>query len=402
MRYDLTPFVRPGDGVLIGQGCAEPQRLVELLVAQRDAFSGASVFLGAHYSGIIKPEHTDHLRLRSYCGAGSNRTLLASGALDIQVEPYSRIASLIRTRAIRADVVMIQVSHPNARGEFSLGLAADYLVPAIEVARAVIGEVNHQVPWTYAERPLHRNEFALLVASSRAPATPPLARRDEKRYRAIARHAAARIPGSSTLQFGAGALPDAVCAELAGRTGFTVHSGTASDEVAALVRRGAVSTVDCAMLNGTRKIFDTARENPAIRIRSSEYIHSPRVLARFDRLVAVNAAMEADLTGSVNAEVSDGDFVGTVGGALDFVRAANQSPEGISIVLLPATTEKRRSSIVARLSGATSTPHCDAGIIVTEYGAADLRGCSLKERVRRMIEIAAPAEREPLESQAQA
>ena len=149
---DLARFIRPGDGVVVGQACAEPRTLVEALVAQRAAFSGASVFLGVNYAGIIKPAHADHLKLSSYCGAGHNRALADAGVLDIHPHPYSRLAPLIRERKIPSDVVLVQVSPPNARGEYSMGLAVDYLLPGIESARAVIAEVNERIPWTYTEK----------------------------------------------------------------------------------------------------------------------------------------------------------------------------------------------------------------------------------------------------------
>jgi acetyl-CoA hydrolase len=165
---------------------------------------------------------------------------------------------------------------------------------------------------------------------------------------------------------------------LADHKELSIHSGTVGDGVVALDVQ-----VDCAMLTGTKKLFDYARENRRVRLRSSEYTHDPRVLGRIERFVAVNSAVEVDLTGQVNGEVAGGSYVGAVGGALDFIRAANQSARGVSLMLLPA------SRIVVKLSGPVSTPRSEAGVVVTEKGAADLRGCSLRERERRMTAIAA-------------
>jgi hypothetical protein len=160
---DLASLIRPGDGILWGQACAEPQTLVEALVGERAAISGASVFLGSSYSGIVKPEHADHLRLVSYCGTGTNRALAEAGVLDILPAPYSQLGNLLRAKAIRADVVLLQVSPPNAQGEYSLGLGVEYLAPALEQARIVVAEVNDQVPWTHSE-PLLRKKSPLLLA----------------------------------------------------------------------------------------------------------------------------------------------------------------------------------------------------------------------------------------------
>jgi len=378
---DLASVIRPGDGIICGQACAEPQTLMEALVAQRAAFSGAGVFLGINYAGILQPGHADHLRLSAYCGIGHNRALADAGVLEVQPVPYSRLGALIRSGAIRADVVLVQVSPPNARGEYSLGLAADYLIPALETARAVVAEVNQQVPWTHADKLLRREYFSLLVESSRPPAAPPPDRSGTVEQ-AIATRAARFIPDGATLEFGIGTLPQAVCRELASHSRLAVHSGAVGDAVVDLLQAGAVAGVDCALLIGTRRLFDFARENPAIRLRSCEYTHAPRVLAGIDRFIAVNSAVEVDFTGQVNAEVAHGSYVGAVGGALDFVRAANQSAGGAAITLLPA------SRVVEKLSGPVATPRSEAGIVVTERGAADLRGCSLRERERRLRAIA--------------
>jgi len=376
---ELPEVIRPGDGILWGQACAEPQTLVETLVEQRAALSGCGVFLGINYSGSVRPEHADHLRLSAYCGIGHNRSLADAGVLEILPVPYSQLGALIRDRRIRADVVMVQVSPPNARGECSLGLAADYLVPALEVCRAIVAEVNDQVPWTWSERLLKEDDFDLLVHTSRAPLQAPY--RLGELEAAIARAAAAMVPDGATVEFGIGALPDAVCSSLGGHKDLVIHSGTVGDGVVDLLRNGVARQVDAAMLVGTRKLYDFARDNPAIRLRSSEYTHNPRVLGTLGRFVAINSAVEVDLTGQVNGELARGSYVGAVGGAPDFIRAANQSPGGLSIIVVPA------ARVVERLSGPVSVPRSEAGVIVTEHGAADLRGCTLAERERRMRKI---------------
>ena len=401
MQPDLSGLIRPGDGILWGQAGAEPQTLVEALVAQRAAFSGATLFLGINYSGIVRPEHADHLRLTAYCGAGHNRALADAGVLDIHPHPYSRLGALIRSRAIRADVVLVQVSPPNARGEYSLGLAAEYLVPALEVCRSVIAEVNDRIPWTYTDRLLKDKDFALAVHSARAPAPVPHGAPGRIELE-IARHCAGFIPDGATLQFGLGALPDAVLAGLGERKGLRVHSGALGDGIVELMQRGVITEATGGVLLGTQKLFEFARANPKLRLRSSDYTHDPRVLAGIERFVAVNSALEVDLTGQVNAEVAGGSYVGAVGGALDFIRAANQSPGGVSIIALPSSVGTKASRIVARLSGPVATPRSEAGVIVTEHGVADLRGLTLRERAPRMIAIAAPAFRERLAQEAAA
>ncbi|HYD57246.1 MAG TPA: acetyl-CoA hydrolase/transferase C-terminal domain-containing protein [Burkholderiales bacterium] len=382
MTADLASVVRPGDGIVVGQACAEPQTLLELLVAQRERMQGCRVFLGSSYSGLLKQEHADHLRLASYCGIGQNRALVDAGALEIVPSPYSQLGALLRSGRIACDVVFVQVSPPNARGEYSLGLAADYLIPALDSCRAIVAEVNDRVPWTHTERLLREEDFDLLVPSSRTPALPP-PRPPGDLEKAIAQNALPFIPDAAILEFGIGALPDAVCALLGRHEALRVHSGTVGDGVIELVERRVVSQIECALLIGSERLFEFARANPRVRLRSSEHTHNPEVLHRLERFVGINSAVEVDFTGQVNGETARGSYVGAVGGALDFIRAANHSRGGASLMLLPA------ARVVEKLSGPVATPRSEAGVIVTERGAADLRGCSLRERERRLRAIAA-------------
>jgi len=372
---DLSSVVRPGDGIIWGQACAEPQTLVESLVAQRGRLGGVGAFLGSSYSGILKPEHADHIRLSGYCGTGTCRALADAGVLDILPAPYSQLGALIRAGRIGSDVVMLQVSPPNAKGEYSLGLGVEYLAPALRKARAVIAEVNDQVPWTWTEPLLRKEDFSLIVKSSRPPVY--LEHKSSGTDRAIAANAAPFIPERAVLECGIGSLPNAVLGALKGRRGLAFHSGAIPDGVVEL----DLTAASGGALIGSQRLFDWARENPALRLRSSDYTHGAAALSTIERFVAINSAVEVDLTGQINGEVAGESYVGAVGGALDFVRAANASPGGVCITVLPA----RR--IVERLSGPVSVPRGEAGVIVTERGAADLRGCTLRERERQLRAI---------------
>jgi acyl-CoA hydrolase len=371
---DLASVIRPGDGIIWGQACAEPQTLVQALVEQRARLK-VGCFLGSSYSGIVKPEHADHLRLTSYCGTGTNRGLADNGVLEILPAPYSQLGNLLRAKAIRCDVVMLQVPPPNAKGEYSLGLAVEYLAPALEMARAVIAEVNDRIPWTHTEPLLREKDFALLVKTSRDPVYLPYKTGDLES--AIAQHAVAFIPDGATLECGIGNLPNAVVAAAKGKKGLRFHSGVIPDAIMALDLAGATG----GALMGSQRLFDWARENPKLRLCSSDITHGPSHLGKLDRFVAINSAVEVDFTGQVNGEVARGSYVGAVGGALDFIRAANQSPGGVSLIVLPS------NRIIPSLSGPVSTPRSEAGVIVTEKGAADLRGCTLGERERRLRAI---------------
>jgi len=373
---DLASVIRPGDAIIWGQACAEPQTLVETLVSQRARLGAVGCFLGSSYSGLVKPEHADHLRLTSYCGTGTNRALADAGALEILPVPYSQLGSLIRAGRIKCDVVMVQVSPPNSRGQYSLGLAVEYLAPALEVARAVIAEVNDQVPWTYTDPLLQASRFALMLEASRKPVFMPFKLDDLGR--AIARHAADFIPDGAVLECGIGNLPNAVLAELGGRCELSFHSGLVPDGVVSLNLESCVG----GALMGSQRLFDWARANRKLRLCSSDITHGAATLAKLERFVAINSAVEVDLTGQVNGELAGESYVGAVGGALDFIRAANQSPGGVAITVVPS------SRILQRLEGPVSVPRGEAGVIVTEKGAADLRGCSLREREKRISAIA--------------
>ena len=407
---DLAQFIRPGDGVVWGQACAEPLTLTEAFVAQRERYPGASVFLGVNYSGTVKAEHADCLKLLSYCGAGHNRKLADAGLLDICPFPYSQLGGLIRGGRLKTDVVLLQVSPPNERGEYSLGISVEYLGAALQTARVVIAEVNDQVPWTHTDPLLTAKDFAHVIRSSRPPVPLPYGAPGETEL-AIGRNAAEFIPDRAVLEFGLGSLPDAILAALGDRRDLAIHSGLLCDGVAKLMQSGAITNAHKSIdrgvtvggvLFGTRRLYDFARENAAISLRSTDYTHSAATLGKIERFVAVNSAVEVDLTGQVNAEIAGGSYVGAVGGALDFIRAANASPSGVSLICLPASIGTRLSRIVAKLSGPVATPRSEAGVFVTEYGAADLRGVPLAGRPARMIAIAHPAFRESLEREAHA
>jgi len=401
---ELGAIVRPGDGVMWGQGSAEPLPLTQALMAQRHAIGDFSVFLGVTYSDTLKTEYADCIRFSAYCGTGGNRALAKAGRLDILPCHYSHLGELISSGRLKVDVLLLQLAPANERGEYSLSIAHEYLIPALERARVVIAEVNECAPWTFGERPLLEADLDYIVHTARAPLElihpQPGAAEQE-----IARRVAAMIEDGATLQFGLGALPEAILAQLADRRDLGVHSGAIGDNVALLMRSGVINNARkstdrgasvAGVMFGGKRLHEFAHRNPQLQFRSSAYTHGPGVLAQIERFTALNTAVEVDLSGQINAELAAGVYVGGVGGAVDFLRAAHYSRGGLPIVALPSTAG-RHSRIVARLNGPVSTPRSDAGIIVTEYGVADLRGAGLAERARRMIAIAHPEQRERLE-----
>ena len=405
---DLSAWIRAGDTIMWGQGPAEPVPLSKALMAQRQSLGGCKVFLGATYSDSIKPEYADCIAFSAYIGAGTNRSLAKAGVLDVYPLHYSQLTEAIRSGKLKIDVLFLQVAPADAQGRYSLSMAYEYLVPAIDNARVIIAEVNDQAPWTHGERTLTEQDIDVIVRTSRAPVDMPPVKAGETEM-AVARNVASLVEDGSTLQFGIGALPEAILAQLADRRDLGVHSGAIGDQLAVLTEAGVITnarkSIDpgvtiAGVILGNKRLRDFCHHNSGVQFRSSLYTHAADVLARIDKFVALNAAIEVDLTGQINAEVAAGTYVGAVGGALDFTRAANRSKGGLAIVGLGAVVgsgEKTATRIVAKLSGPVSTPRSDTGLVVTEFGVADLRNCSMRERVKRMIAIAHPQFREQLE-----
>ena len=403
---DLAQFIRAGDTIVWGQSAAEPLSLMQAYVAQRQRFARTRVFLGIGGSATLQPAHADAIDMTGYAAGGSHRVLGMAGVLDPVPCHYSQIPFLIASRRIAVDVVFVQVSPPNEAGECSLGLAHDYMAAAMRSARCVIAEVNVDVPWVHGAT-LRLDEIDAWVQSDQPAVNVPAGKSGEAET-AIARHIASRIEDGATLQLGIGNLPDAVLQALHGHRNLGLHSGTIGDRVADLAEAGVITNTHkgidtgvsvTGLLMGTARTRRWAHRNPALRIAGTDYTHSARVLGQINKLVAINAAIEVDLTGQINAEVVAGQYLGAVGGAMDFLRAAAVSPGGLPIVALPATA-RGQSRIVARLSGPVSTPRADAGLIVTEHGVADLRGLSLSERAQAMLAIAAPEHRDTLSASA--
>ena len=406
----LQALIRPGDTLWWGQATAEPLTLTRAVVQHRHALAQGGrlrVFVGIGASDTLQPGQADAIDFFGYAAGGPHRALAQAGVLDILPSHYSHLPGLIRAGVLPADVVLLQVSPPDAQGRYSLGLVQEYLPAAIERARVVIAEVHPDVPWTHGGLHLQASDFALLIDAGH----PPL---DQSRSapgpveQAIARHVAGWVEDGATLQLGIGNLPEAVLAALHGHRDLGLHSGAVGDGIAALAEAGVLTNARKSLdtgvgiggiLMGGERLRRWAHRNPQIELRGTDYTHDPEVLATSHKLTAINAAIEVDLTGQINAEVAAGCYVGAVGGAVDFLRGAARSKGGLPIVALPATA-KGKTRIVAQLSGPVSTPRSDAGLIVTEHGVADLRGQTLSRRVRRLIDIAAPEHRADLERQA--
>jgi acyl-CoA hydrolase len=344
----------------------------------------------------------------SYTAAAANRALADAGALSILPCHYSQLPDLLTAGPLRVDVVLLSVPPAAADGSFGPGAGADYLTPLVSQARVVIAEVNDRLPDVGSDVRIRAEDIDVLVPVSRPPPEYP-APAPGPTDDAIAAHVAGLIPDGATIQLGIGSMPSAVASGLLGHRDLGVHSGMISDAVAALIAAGVVTgsrkSVDrglvvAGFLMGGQQLLGRAAVDRAIRLRDTRYTHDPAVLAAQHRFVAINSAIEVDLTGQANTETAAGRYVGAVGGAVDFARGAALSRGGIPVLALPSTavtaSGERVSRIVARLSGPVTLSRADAGVIVTEYGVADLRGLTLPQRRERMLAIAHPDHRQAL------
>jgi len=406
-QLDLSRYIQHGDHVIWGQAQSEPTPLTQNLIQNRHKIGKFSVFLGISQFPTCQPEHSDHIKFSSYCGAGYNRTLAQSHRLDILPVHYSLFPQLIEQHTLQADVILLQVSEPNAQGQYSYSLGQDYLKSAIQHARLVIAEVNKQAPWVYSDQYLTEENFDVLVYTDRNIELPIESSSSQTSLK-IAQYAASLIKNGSTLQLGIGSIPEAILKALGQHQNLGIHSGIISDGVMQLMKQGVITnqkkSIDpgltvTGLISGSAELHGYVHENPAIQLRPTEYTHHTQTLGQLENFIAINSAIEVDLTGQINAEIANHTYVGAVGGALDFIRAANHSNGGLSIIALPASG-KNFSRIVSQLQGPVSTPRSDTAVIITEHGIADLRGLTISQRVKKMISIAAPDYRNALTEQA--
>lgn len=406
---DLGKFLRPGDRIVWGQACGEPTTLVEALIAQAADIGGLSAFAATSFSGLLDVAAADKIELSSMGAIGALRSLTAANKLRVIPCHVSQVGPLIEQGLIGCDVAFVQVSPPDAEGNHSFGLINDFIHVAVKKARVVIAEVNECVPFTHGDVVLPASRIDCAVRVSRTPVEVMPAQIDET-DQAIAHIVAGYIDDGAVLQVGIGAVPDAILRLLHDRRDLGVHSGMLGDAFVDLVQAGVINnarkpfdsgvSVTTALI-GTRRLYEFAHRNPQIAVRSSPYTHDATVLSRLPKFVTINSAVEVDLTGQVNAEQSGAQYVGGTGGQGDFVRAGSRSPGGHAIVALPATAKGGKvGRITVNLSGPVTTARSDVDVIVTEFGAAELKGQTLAERTRRMIAIAHPDFRETLEGAA--
>ncbi|HET7399097.1 MAG TPA: acetyl-CoA hydrolase/transferase C-terminal domain-containing protein [Intrasporangium sp.] len=400
---DLSRHVSPGAGIWWSQTSAEPTPLVHALLDQVRDIGPVRAFVGLTWDRRLTRDLPPEVSVVSYGGLGELRTLARAGRLDVVPCHYGALPRLFAEGRLPSDVGLVQVSPPDADGLVSLGVGVDYIADAIEHTPVLIAEINHRMPPTRGSARIPLSRFAAVVETDRPLLEAP-ERPGDAVEAAIARHVAGLVDDGDTIQIGVGTLPSAVLEALSGHTDLGLHSGLMSDAVLRLVDKGVLTgarkQIDPGVLVtgaalGSTALYERVADLPAL-FRPASYTHSPAVLSQLTSLVSINSAIEVDLTGQVGAEVAGDTYVGAVGGQVDFSRAASRTGAR-SIIALRSTVKGVSTIKVALDFGAVTTARADVDHVVTEHGAAELRGVGLAERARRLIAVAAPEHREELE-----
>ena len=412
---DAVRHVRDGNFIIVPTGVGEPPSLLAALSEQRRDFHDVKVaqILAMRKYAYIDPETADNVRHVAFFYGSATRAGGQEGWIDFIPNYFSEIPALIARGQIPADVVFSMASPMDAHGYFSISLGADYTMAAIAKARAVVLEVNPHVPFACGNCHVHVSQVAGLVESDEPvlevglPKIGPI-------QDAIGKFVADLIDDGSTLQIGYGGIPDAVVMQLTRKRDLGIHTEMIGDGILSLLECGAITnqrknylpgkTIATFAL-GSKKLYRFMDRNPALEIHPVDYTNDPALAGLNDNLVAINATLQIDLLGQCGSEsLGFMPYSGT-GGQSDFVRAANRSRGGKAFIVLPSTARNDSiSRIVPVLSPGThvSTSKNDIDYVVTEYGVAQLRGKSARQRARELIGIAHPRFRAELTEQAKA
>jgi acyl-CoA hydrolase/GNAT superfamily N-acetyltransferase len=396
-------LIPPGRRIFIGSGAAEPVALVKAMVEKGEHLADNEVvhLLTLGPAPYVEPEHQHRFRHIAFFIGANTRKAVQEGRADFMPVFLSEIPELIRSKRVRVDAVLLQVSPPDAHGYVSLGVAVDIVRSAVESASLLLAEVNPHMPRTHGDSFVHVSRLHRLIPVDQPLLERPHEEQDEV-SREIGRHIARLIPDGATLQLGIGKIPDAVLAQLTHHADLGLHTEMLSDGVMELVEAGVITgraktllpgKLVTSFIMGTRKLYEWAHDNPAIEMRPSDFTNDPGVVARNERMVAINAALAVDLTGQVAADTLGGCFFSGIGGQVDFIRGAARSRGGRPIIALPSTAKGGKvSRIQVALEAGTGvvTSRGDVHYVVTEFGVADLWGKTIRERATALIPIAHP------------
>ena len=410
---DAVALVRDGDSIIVPTGVGEPPALLAALSDRRRTLQGVRIsqILAMRPYAYLDPATVDHVRHVAFFYGGATRAGGQAGWIDFIPNHFSEIPGLIERGQIPAEVVFTMASPMDAHGWFSISLATDYTLAAIRQARAVVLEVNPHVPFAYGNCHVHVSQVAALVESLEPllevglPKIGPV-------QEAIGRQVADLIEDGSTLQIGYGGIPDAVVMQLTKKHDLGIHTEMNGDGILTLIDSGAVTNrrknyrpgkMVATFALGSRRLYSFLDRNPALEMHPVDTTNDPALAGLNDNLVAINATLQIDLLGQCGSESLGALPYSGTGGQADFVRAANRSRGGKAFIVLPSTARNDTvSRIVPVLSPGThvSTGKNEVNYVVTEYGVAQLRGQSARQRAAALIAIAHPRFRDDLREQA--
>ena len=393
--------VNSGDRVWIQSGCGTPSILVDALVAQAPELLDVDIVHMKTLGEAVytRPEYAGHFRHSGLFLGENVREAVCAGRADYTPIFLSEIEGLFTSGQMPLDVVLMQVSPPDDHGFVSLGTTVDCTLTAARCAKTILVEVNEQMPRTHGETNIHISHVTAVVESSR----PLLELHPEpltEAQRGIGENVASLIPDGATVQTGIGGIPDAVLACLKDKRDLGIHTEMVSDGVIDLMEAGVLNgerksihrgKVVLSFVLGSKRLFDFVNQNPSFEFRSISYTNDPWVVAQNDRMVAINSALQVDLTGQVCADSLGTRPFSGFGGQIDFIRGAARSKGGVPIIALPATA---RGGSVSRIvpmlepGAGVVTSRADVHYVVTEYGIAYLHGKTLRERAEALIAIA--------------
>jgi 4-hydroxybutyrate CoA-transferase len=402
-----------GQRVYIHNGCAEPVELVQALTRRGPGLRDVEVVHMATMglADYTLPEFEGHFRHNGLFLGANVRRAVQEGRGDYTPVFLSEIEGLFRSNALPVDLCLLQCSPPDEHGYMSLGVSVDVTLAVVSCARRVVVEVNDQMPRTLGETFLHVSRADALVEASHPLVEYPQPRVTDV-HRAIGKRVAQLVPDGATIQTGIGGIPEATLGFLGDHKDLGIHSEMIPDGAIDLMERGVINGARKSLhprravagfVLGTRRLFRYIHENPAFEFLPTGYVNDPFVIAQNDRMVAINSALEVDLTGQVCSDsVGCAPYSG-IGGQVDFLRGAARSKGGVPIIALPSTAKNGTISRIVpflKTGAGVVTSRGDVHYVITEHGTAYLHGKTLRQRVEALIAVADPKFRGDLENYA--
>src|SRR5688572_18016065 len=415
---EAVQAIESGNHIFLSGYVSVPQKVLSALVEYAPNLNDVEICqaLGIGPADYVTPEMDGHLRVNSMFISANIREAVQECRADFTPVLLSEFPLLFKNGFLPLDVALVHVSPPDEHGFCSFGVVVGLTKSAAESAKIIIAEVNQQMPRTLGDSFIHVSKLNYIVPVDYPIPEVLMAKKDNSSaIEKIAGHIAELIPNGATMQTGIGAIPNAVLKHLRHKKDLGIHSELFSDGVIELVNAGVLTNarktlhpgkIIAGFIMGTQELYDWVDNNPLIELRPTEYVNDPFVIAQNERMVAINSAIEVDLTGQVCADSIGPKLYSGVGGQLDFIYGASRSKGGVPIIALPSTTTLRDGTPVTRIAGmlklgagvVTSRNH--VRYVVTENGVADLYGKTIRQRARQLINIAHPDFRADLEKQA--